>query len=64
MLSQISGQEYPIVYASRTAERCYSQSEKEGLAIAFGEKKFHLWVPSIHVHADVVNEIALCRSIG
>ena len=38
------GSECPIGYASRTlstAEKRYSQLDKEGLAIVFGVKKFH-----------------------
>ncbi len=38
------GQEHPITFASRTlgtAEKNYSQPEKEGLAIIFGVKRFH-----------------------
>lgn len=43
-----TGEERPVAYASRTlasAEKKYSQIEKEGLALIFGVKKFHqyLW---------------------
>ncbi len=42
-----NGDERPIAYVSRTlssAERNYSQLEKEGLACIFGVKKFHNYV--------------------
>ena len=41
------GQERPIAFASRSlapAEKRYSQLEKEGLAIIFGIKKFHMYL--------------------
>ncbi|XP_064109611.1 uncharacterized protein LOC135217575 [Macrobrachium nipponense] len=41
------GAERPIAFAPRAlnkAERNYSQMEKEGLALIFGVKKFHIYV--------------------
>ncbi len=45
------GEERPIAFVSRslsTAERNYSQFEKEGLAIVFGIKKFHQYLCGRH----------------
>ncbi|XP_042142281.1 uncharacterized protein K02A2.6-like [Ixodes scapularis] len=42
-----SGQESPIAYGSRTlskAERNYSQTDREALAIIYGVKKFHQYI--------------------
>ena len=48
VLSHVSeGEERPIAYASRTlnvAERNYSQTEREGLAMIYGVKKFHQYL--------------------
>ena len=45
VLSQVcNGDEKPVAYTSRTlttAERNYSQLEKEGLALVYGVRKFH-----------------------
>ena len=41
------GTERPIAFASRTlssAEKNYSQLDKEGLACIFGVKRFHLYL--------------------
>ena len=41
------GLEHPVAYASRSlaqAERSYSQLDREGLAVVFGVKKFHMYL--------------------
>ena len=52
-----NGDELPVVFASRTlnkAERNYSQTEKEALALIFALKKFHhyLWGQSFSLVTD------------
>ena len=45
------GSERPIAYASRTlsaAERRYAQVDREALAVAFGTRKFHLYLCGRH----------------
>ena len=45
------GSERPIAYASRTLsapERRYAQVDREALAVAFGTRKFHLYVSGRH----------------
>ena len=47
------GTEKPTVFASRTlldSERCYSQVEKEALAIVFGVKHFHSYFCCRHFY--------------
>lgn len=52
-----NGEERPIAFASRsltTAEKRYSQLDKEGLAIVFGVKKFHKYIfgRSVTIYTD------------
>jgi len=52
VLSQLhDGQERPVAFASRslsTAEKNYSQLEREGLAVVFGVKRFHQYLYGRH----------------
>ena len=54
------GTDRPIAYASRTltsAEKKYSQLEKEGLAIVFGTKKFHNYLNGrfFYIESDLLS---------
>lgn len=47
LAQQVDGVERPVAYASRSlssAERNYSQLDKEALALVFGVKKFHMYL--------------------
>ena len=55
--NQIGSSEKPVAYASRTlnqAERNYSQTEREGLAMVWGVKKFHQYLLGLKftIHTD------------
>jgi len=52
-----NGDDKPIAFTSRTlatAERHYSQLDKESLAIVFGVKKFHQYLCGRHLQSYLI----------